>query len=107
MKTIQCNNSLFDKYPETNYNPSEVRFTKILTKYSTEYNNQVFIQKLTNILNMDKKDMLSYFEYLRNNFSDYEILEIFEGYDLSRLDINRIFRFIDSYNVIEKVNILE
>jgi hypothetical protein len=105
MKTIQCNNILFDKYPETKYNPNEVRFTKILTKYSTEYNNQVFIQKLTNILNMDKKDMLSYFEYLRNNFSDSEILEMFEGYDLSKLDINRIFRFIDSYNINEKVDI--
>ena len=35
------------------YNPSELRFTKVLTKYSTEYNNMIFIQLLCQELNMD------------------------------------------------------
>ena len=34
----------FDKRPV--FNPAEIRFTKVLTKYSTEYNNSLFIQNL-------------------------------------------------------------
>ena len=34
---------------------NEVRFTKVLTKYSTEYNNSLFIQDLSQKLCMDKK----------------------------------------------------
>jgi DNA polymerase III delta prime subunit len=107
MKTIHNNNLLFDNLEKKKYNPKEVRFTKILTKYSTEYNNQLFIQKLTNILNMDKKDVLSYFEYLYNNYEENEILDIFEGYDINKLDIQRIFRFIDSYTKYSYENINE
>ena len=40
--------------------PSEIRFTKILTKYSTEYNNQLFIQNLCQELNLDIKDMFNF-----------------------------------------------
>ena len=43
------------------FTSSEVRFTKVLTKYSTEYNNMLFIQNLCRQLNMDKKDMLNFF----------------------------------------------
>ena len=59
------NNYIYHKELKKNkkilYNPIEVRFTKVLTKYSTEYNNSLFIQNLCKQLNMDKKDMLSYF----------------------------------------------
>ena len=41
--------------------PREIRFTKVLTKYSTEYNNLIFIQNLCQILSIDKKDLFSYF----------------------------------------------
>jgi SpoVK/Ycf46/Vps4 family AAA+-type ATPase len=101
MKTVRNNNRLFenkDIRDKIKYNPSDVRFTKVLTKYSTEYNNQVFIQKLTNIMNMDKKDMLSYFNYLVKIYNDNELLKIFEGYDINKLDINRIIRFINTLN---------
>ena len=37
---------------------SEVRFTKVLTKYSTEYNNYGFIQKMCFELAMDKKEAI-------------------------------------------------
>jgi hypothetical protein len=99
MKTVRNNNRLFENKnikDKIKYNPNDVRFTKVLTKYSTEYNNQVFIQKLTNIMNMDKKDMLSYFSYLVKIYNDIEILKLFEGYDINKLDINRILRFIDT-----------
>ncbi len=83
------------------FNPPDVRFTKVLTKYSTEYNNMLFIQNLCNQLNMDKKDMFSYFINLRNKYSLEEIYELFdnENYSINKLDINRIYRYLDSYTI--------
>jgi hypothetical protein len=85
------------------FNPEKVRFTKVLTKYSTEYNNMLFIQNLCQQLGMDKKDMFSYFMHLRNSYSDEEIYEIFDNdnYDINKLDINRIYRYLDAYTKIE------
>ena len=37
---------------------NEIRFTKVLTKYSTEYNNSIFIQELSQNLEMDRKDLV-------------------------------------------------
>jgi len=81
------------------YNPSEVRFTKVLTKYSTEYNNNIFVQGLCQQLSMDKKDVFSYFLDLRNRYEDDEIYVMFETYDICKLDINRIYRYIDKYTI--------
>ena len=60
------NNFLLHKFlpKKPYYNPPEVRFTKVLTKYSTEYNNMLFIQNLCKQLNMDKKDLFSYFIFV-------------------------------------------
>jgi len=79
------------------YAPSEVRFTKVLTKYSTEYNNTTFIQNLCQQLGMDKKDLLGFFIQLKNNYDDDKLLSIFENYEISKLDINRIFRYLNKY----------
>ena len=40
-------------------------FTKVLTKYSTEYNNSMFFQFLCQELSMDRKDMMSFFNQLQ------------------------------------------
>jgi len=85
----------FDKQPV--FNPPEVRFTKVLTKYSTEYNNSLFIQNLCQQLGMDKKDTFSFFLELRNNYSDEDIYGMFDSYDIGKLDINRIYRYLDKY----------
>lgn len=77
--------------------PHEVRFTKVLTKYSTEYNNTLFIQNLCQQLGMDKNDLLGYFSLMNENLSDVELLAVLENYEISRLDINRIYRYIDKY----------
>lgn len=102
LKTLY-NNALFHttfKDSDINFD-SDVRFTKVLTKYSTEYNNMLFIQNLCRQLNMDKKDMFSFFIHLRQNHSDEEIQELFnnENYEINKLDINRIYRFINSYTL--------
>ena len=75
-------------------NEKEIRFTKVLTKYSTEYNNSLFIQELCQKLSLDKKDTFSFFLNLRNNYTEHEIFEL---YDINKLDVNRIYRYIDKY----------
>ena len=72
-KTFYNNSILhnsFDAPPKLTSN--ETRFTKVLTKYSTEYNNCIFIQNLCQNLNMDKKDVFSFFLHLRNKYEDDE-----------------------------------
>jgi len=99
------NNYIYHKQLKKNkkvlYNPVEVRFTKVLTKYSTEYNNSLFIQNLCQQLNMDKKDMLSYFIYLKNTEEYDNILELFQNnnYEINKLDIARIYRYINNHLV--------
>jgi predicted ATPase len=86
-----------DKHKKQKFNPLEVRFTKVLTKYSTEFNNFTFIQNLCQELSMDKNDMFSFFLDLKNKYTDSEIALLFENYDISKLDINRIYRYLDKY----------
>ena len=85
----------FIKKPK--YNPTEVRFTKVLTKYSTEYNNSLFIQNLCMQLSMDQKDMFAFFLTLRNQYPEEEIPRLLETYEITKLDINRIYRYLDKY----------
>ena len=77
-----------------------IRFTKVLTKYSTEYNNSIFIQKMCQELCMDKKDMLCYFLTLKQKYSEEELYKILEQYEFGKLDIARIYRYIDVYKCI-------
>lgn len=79
------------------YNPTEVRFTKVLTKYSTEYNNNIFIQGLCQKFGVDDKDLFSFFLKMKNNNNMNEISEFIEKNDITKLEINRIFRYIDKY----------
>ena len=88
----------FNKKPK--FNPPEVRFTKVLTKYSTEYNNYLFIQNLCFTLGMDQKDLFAFFNDLRNEKSEDEIYILLENYEISKLDISRMFRYLDKYSCI-------
>ena len=73
----------------------DIRFTKVLTKYSTEYNNSLFIQDLSKFLSMDKKDTISFFKYLKLYYSIENIQDILDLYEINNLEINRIYRYID------------
>ena len=98
IKTFYNNKLFHEQFPKKNkFNPSEVRFTKVLTKYSTEYNNYMFIQNLCFNLNMDQKDIFSFFIHLRENHSEVEIFSLLENYEISKLDINRVYRYIDKH----------
>jgi len=98
IKTFKNNKLYHEQFSKKQkYNPSEVRFTKVLTKYSTEYNNSLFIQKLCQKLGMDKKDLFGYFIDLKNKYDDNEIFSLFENYEITKLDINRIYRYLEKY----------
>ena len=105
------NNKLYHEHEpfkkKTKCAPSEIRFTKVLTKYSTEYNNSLFIQNLCQQLAMDQKDMFSYFLSLRDKYkySEDEIYEMLDNYDIGKLDISRIFRYLDKYMGLESSTI--
>ena len=99
IKTFKNNKNYHESFSKKQmFNPAEVRFTKVLTKYSTEYNNTLFIQKLCQKLGMDKKDLFGFFIDLKNKYEDTHILSIFENYEITKLDINRIYRYLEKYN---------
>ena len=85
-------------------NKIETRFTKVLTKYSTEYNNSLFIQNICQQLSLDKKDVFSFFLELRKKHLEEEIYTMFDLYDINKLDINRLYRYLDKN--ISKENII-
>jgi len=98
IKTFKNNKLYHDTFKIKNkYNTNEIRFTKVLTKYSTEYNNSIFIQKLCQKLGMDKKDLFGFFIELKNKYEDNEIISLLENYEIGKLDINRIYRYIEKY----------
>ena len=72
---------------------NSIRFTKILTKYSTEYNNNIFINNLCQIFSIDKKDILSFFLKLKE-YDTSIILNMLENFEVNKLDITRLYRFI-------------
>jgi hypothetical protein len=92
LKTFYTN-YLFQK--KNTHKISDIRFTKVLTKYSTEYNNIGFIQRICKELNMDKKDMFSYMQQLRKIDNINTIAQQIDHTDITLLDIQRIFRFMD------------
>ena len=110
IKTFHNNKIYHTKFPENRnkFHPPIVRFTKILTKYSTEYNNQLFLFTLCQELDMDKKDMIAFFQELRIFFGKdlstrtdilNEVEALFQDYNIRKLDIKRIYRYLDKNGV--------
>jgi DNA polymerase III delta prime subunit len=106
IKTFYNNKIYHDTFPENinGFHPTEVRFTKVLTKYSTEYNNILFIFNLCQEMDMDKKDLISFFQGLRlyygkDFFNSPDVLNnvenIFQDYNINKLDIKRMYRYLD------------
>jgi Cdc6-like AAA superfamily ATPase len=104
IKTFYNNWLYHSHFPENkgHFQPDEVRFTKVLTKYSTEYNNQLFLYNMSQELDMDKKDVVAFFQELRLFLGGscstdiYEHLDgLFQSTEINRLDIKRMYRFLD------------
>ncbi len=108
MKTFN-NNRIFHKVvnADTINVPKEIRFTKVLTKYSTEYNNVEFIYDLCQKLDIDKRDLIPFFQEMRvfyysknidiveNNITLNALDKLFENYEINKLDIKRMYRYLD------------
>ena len=97
IKTFQSNHMFHSWDHKTSYKASQdMRFTKVLTKYSTEYNNATLIQNICRNTGLEIKDVFSYFSMLRKINTEDEIYNMFESVEISKLDIARIYRYIDS-----------
>jgi dephospho-CoA kinase len=109
IKTFKNNKLYHDTFPnakEKEYK-NDIRFTKVLTKYSTEYNNSLFIQKLCQKLGMDKKDLFGFFLELKNKYDDAKTISILENYEITKLDINRVYRYLEKYIKEDAIGMLE
>lgn len=80
---------------------SNVRFTKVLTKYSTEYNNLIFINEISQTLLLDKSDIFSFFLYAKEKFKENEsiLLNFMSSLNITNLDTLRMYRYIEKYSI--------
>jgi len=90
-------NTLYVDTPRAPLN--EIRFTKVLTKYSTEYNNSLFIYSMCQQVGMDKKDMFLFFRTLSYENDVENQKTLYDNYDITKLDISRIARYLDKHVV--------
>jgi DNA polymerase III delta prime subunit len=83
---------------------NDIRFTRIVTKYSTEYNNYLFICMLCQKLEMEKKDVVALFQELRISYGNEfmnktdilnKVEKIFSDTDIRKLDIKRFYRYLN------------
>jgi len=100
LKTFYNNKIYHDTFNPKYKNYDEIRFTKVLTKYSTEYNNNIFISGLCQSLNLERSDVLCFFEEIRQlqKVSPTVYTEIetkLSENDINKLDIRRIYRYLD------------
>lgn len=68
----------------------DIRFTKVLTKFSTEYQNQQFLQTVCKHLNMDQRDALVYFFQHRESMPPALL-----NCHLEKKDFVRMVRYLD------------
>ena len=98
LKFIYNSNIFHNNIKFINSKYINIRFTKILTKYSSEFNNYIFIINLTQILNIDKKDLFLFFTLIKNNIYTKDIYKLlYDKNNISTLEINRIIKFIDNF----------
>jgi hypothetical protein len=104
MKTFYNNYLYHNAFPQPLEEGHDIRFTKVLTKYSTEYNNILFIYHLCQELDMDRKDLISFFhemrlfhgkDFLNTTEKMNKVDRLFENYEIDKLDIKRMYRYLD------------
>ena len=47
---------------------------------------------------MDKKDLFGFFEELQLKYNETSVLSLFENYEINKLDITRIYKYIEKNN---------
>lgn len=103
---VMYNQFLFHEYKNINSfkkkEKKEIRFTKVLTRYSTEFNNYLFISGLCDKLLVDRSDMFFIFEYLKQKYTNIEIVNILQDYKITLLEVSRIIKFLDKIDNYDK-----
>jgi uncharacterized protein with von Willebrand factor type A (vWA) domain len=56
---------------------------------------------------MDKKDLFGYLLSIKNTYDENQIYNLFDNYEISKLDINRIYRYLDKYTKEDASDIIE
>lgn len=76
---------------------SDIRFTKILNKHNIEHNNYTFVTYISNKLMMNRFEMIDYFTQMRQTNDIGNIHNtMLSKYDISSIEITRLFKYIDS-----------
>ena len=119
IKTFKNNHILHSEIfyrtlPVDHFLPKEIRFTKILTKYSSEYNNFWFIRNICQTLGIDKNDLfqqvIDYSNFCNNPSNqnnvptsaddaaasskpNHHLLEWFEANEFDMTTLNRLIKY--------------
>lgn len=99
---VMHNQFLFHKNKKNVIKNKEIRFTKVLTRYSTEFNNYLFISGLCDKLLVDRSDMFFIFEYLKQKYTNHEIVDILQDYKITLLEVSRIIKFLNKIDNYDK-----
>ena len=100
IKTMYGNRVIHNNFPEISqfgYEPEEIRFTRALTKYSSEFNNFSFLQSMCQKLGLERNDLFAFFSNLQEHpdlYNDYDLIDDLSNYDVGKLEVERIFRLL-------------
>lgn len=85
--------------PDDNLSYEPIRFTKILTKFATEFNNMFFVYLiLCQKMGVDKQTMCKFLLNLKKTESMDKIYQFMsEKYEIKKLEVNRIYRYLMKY----------
>jgi hypothetical protein len=109
IKIYNNNYIMFNNNNNINVQINNSRFTKILTKYSTEYNNCIFIIDLCQRLNLDINDLFSFFISYKSDILNilnidsneikntclYTFKILVNIKIITNIDIKRIYKYIE------------
>lgn len=83
----------FDLLKDISYD--NIEFTKVLTKYSNEYNNYIFLNTLYSKLLITKHNIYKLFYNHVNNDTIENIIDIYNTYNINKTDIMRLLKICD------------
>ena len=58
-------------------------------------------------MGIDKKDLFCFFLYLKKSLNDDEIYKMMDEVEVTKLDVNRIYKYLDKYLVHDAPGIKE
>ena len=96
---LHMNNNILQKIQT-----KEIEFTKVLTKYSTEYNNNMFITQLCEKLLIDKKDLFWFFNNIVNTDDNKDETNIKCSNNYGNKQSNTDLQSLNNDSIYSKLN---